>query len=82
MSRQWLYIADVAQLLDETEDKVLRWMQSGELIAYNFAASAKSSRKRWKTTQDHVDAFIASRQTSASPQRASARRPPAYERLV
>lgn len=65
MPRKWLYIREIAAELEESEDKVLRWIQSGELVAYNFATKRTSARGRWKTTREHLDAFILSRKTSA-----------------
>lgn len=68
----------VAKLLLVKPGKVVGWIDSGELEAFNVA-NAGSKRPRWRITQEALDDFLrrrASRPASPKPARRRQRRTP------
>jgi len=64
---------EVAEIFRVSEEKVLRWIASGELVAFNVAAST-SGRPRWRITQEALDDFIRTRSATPPPQKPTRRK--------
>jgi excisionase family DNA binding protein len=54
----------MAKLLGVDADKVLGWIRTGELKAFNVATRS-SGRPRWRIEQEALDEFLQRRQSPA-----------------
>jgi len=60
----------IAKMLGVKPDKVLVWIRSGELIAFDIS-ERRGNRPRWRILDEHLQEFLRSRQNvkPAPPQR-------------
>ena len=65
--KQFLTPPEYARRLGICEDKVLHWIQSGELQAINAAKKANGKRPRWRISLQEIKRFEAARTTAPPP---------------
>lgn len=74
----WPTPPTIASQLGIHPDKVVKWITSGELRAFNVATSQKSKKPRWRIDPADLATFLASRQAlprqAASPRQRSKQR--------
>ncbi len=63
---KYLSPPEVASILEVTHHKVIAWINSGELEAYDFSEN-RASRPRWRISQANIDAFLERRASSPTP---------------
>lgn len=68
-----LSAAALARLLGVHPAKILAWIRSGELAAVDLAES-RGGRPRWKILPEHLEQFLAARQSSPPTPRRRRRR--------
>lgn len=78
-------LPEVAAHLRVRREKVLEWVRSGELRAYNVAATAAGNRRKYRVESNDLKRFLERRQitppaTSGRPSRA--RQAPQFSRPV
>ena len=66
LSPRGLTTADVARIFRVSEDKVRRWLATGELVGTNTATTL-SGRPRWVITPEAIDAFKQRRTSAPTP---------------
>lgn len=80
--RLYLTVGEAAELLAIADEKVLRWLASGELRGVNVA-QRNGARHRWRIARSDLDSFLAMRSTSPPPPKVTRRRrAPAREHRV
>lgn len=57
---QFYSVSDLASLLSIKSDKILIWIATGELKAFNVATS-RNGRPRWRISAEAFEAFQAAR---------------------
>ena len=84
-TRRSYSVAEVAQMHAVDHGKVLAWIASGELAAFN-AAERRGRRPRWRITLAALECFEAARASTPPPQRPERiqrpKRPPGYVHYV
>lgn len=55
--RSYVTPPQLAEEMGVSEDKVLGWIASGELKAFNAAQSSKGKRPRWRITREEIAKF-------------------------
>ena len=66
--------AQIAELLVVDHGKVLDWIASGELPAYNVARHRNGPKARWRISKTDLDDFLVRRRTQGSAAIAKIRR--------
>jgi len=75
MSNAHIKPSEVAARLGVKHAKVLGWIKSGELEAFDVSIRAGVGLPRWRVTQDALDRFLARRaNTTPKPQPKARRR--------
>ncbi len=68
MSEQFFTPPQAAKVLGVTADKVIGWINSGELVASNLAADPNGERPRWRIGEDDLGKFLIRRRHAAASQ--------------
>lgn len=58
---EYLTPPQFARRLGVSEDKVLQWIHSGELRAFNAAVDADGDRPRWRISLEEIERFMEAR---------------------
>jgi excisionase family DNA binding protein len=62
-----LTVADVARRYRVGEHTILRWINSGQLLAVNVGRSPGARKPRWRISEQALADFEAARRTTAPP---------------
>lgn len=65
MTRETLRVPEIAAELRIARGKVLRWIEHGELRAFNVCASSSRLRPRWVVYRTDLDEFLRTKMNHA-----------------
>jgi excisionase family DNA binding protein len=71
---RFLTVAQAAELLSVTTDRITDWIASGELAAVNIGVRGTSKRPTWRISEAELLRFLDSRQSTPAPKVATKRR--------
>jgi excisionase family DNA binding protein len=75
----YLTVADAAEKLSVTSDKITDLIHSGQLPAVDVSLH-RGGKARWRIDPADLDAFLAQRRTRPKPPRSQSKRKPGFER--
>lgn len=71
---RFLTVAQAAELLSVTTDRITDWIAAGELAAVNIGTRGAAKRPTWRISEAELQRFLDSRQSTPAPQVATKRR--------